>query len=72
MPDGILIKDVWVEYQEDAVTAGQAYVYLFPTGMAQRAVIHLTDEDENEFTLWVEALTGRVRIYPERVEAPDE
>ncbi|MBN2494035.1 MAG: prepilin-type N-terminal cleavage/methylation domain-containing protein [Deltaproteobacteria bacterium] len=72
LPEGIGFQTVWVAHQADSVRAGQAYLYCFPTGMTERAVIHLADEDENVYTLWVFPLTGRVRIYPKLVEAPDE
>jgi general secretion pathway protein H len=72
LPDSIRFQDVWVAHQTEAVSAGLAYLYCFPTGMSERAVIHLVDEDDNAYTLWVYPLTGRVKIYPSYVEAPDE
>jgi Tfp pilus assembly protein FimT len=72
LPEDIAIADVWVAHQTEAVTQGLAYVYAFPSGMTQRAVIHLMDNDKNYFTLWVYPLTGRVKITPGYIEAPDE
>ena len=72
LPNTVSFQDVWVFHQEERVTAGQAFIYCFPSGMSEKAVIHLIDEDENVYTLWVQPLTGRVRIYSEFVEAPDE
>lgn len=72
LPDTIAFQDVWVAHQSERVTGGLAYLYCFPTGMAERAVIHLVDEDDNAYTLWVYPLTGRVKILPQYVEAPDE
>ncbi len=72
LPKTVSFQDVWVFHQEERVTTGQAYIYCFPSGMSEKAIIHLVDEDENAYTLWVQPLTGRVRIYPEFVEAPDE
>jgi general secretion pathway protein H len=72
LPDGISIDDVWVEHQDDRVTAGKAYLYCFPTGMTERAVIHLVDDDQDVYTLSVEALLGSVKIYPQYVEGPEE
>lgn len=72
LPDTVAYQDVWVAHQTERVTTGQAYLYCFPTGMTERAVIHLIDEDDNPYTLWVYPLTGRVKIYPEYVETPDE
>jgi len=72
LPDSVSFQDVWVAHQAERVTAGRAYLYCFPTGMTERAVIHLVDEDDNAYTLWVYPLTGRVKIHPEYIEAPDE
>jgi prepilin-type N-terminal cleavage/methylation domain-containing protein len=72
LPDTIAFQDVWIAHQTERVTAGLAYLYCFPTGMTERAVIHLVDEDDNAYTLWVHALTGRVKIMPQYIEAPDE
>ena len=71
LPDDIFFQDVWVAHQEDRVTAGQAYLYCFPTGMTERAVIHISDDAEDAFTLVVEALTGVVKVYPEYVEVEE-
>jgi type II secretory pathway pseudopilin PulG len=71
LPQDILFKDVWVAHQEDRVTAGQAFLYCFPTGMTERAVVHIGDDAEDVYTLVVEALTGVVKIYPEYVEAEE-
>ncbi len=72
LPDGVVFRSVWVAHQESEVQTGQAYLYCFPSGMTERAVVHLMDEDENIYTLWVHALTGRVKVFPEYREAPDE
>lgn len=72
LPDTVFYQDVWVAHQTERVTGGQAYLYCFPTGMTERAVIHLIDEDGNAYTLWVYPLTGRVKIHAEYVETPDE
>ena len=71
LPEDIVFQDVWVSHQEDRVTAGQAYLYCFPTGMTERAVIHIGDDAEDSYTLVVEALTGVVKIYPEYLEVEE-
>ena len=45
LPDGVFFRSVWVAHQESEVRAGQAYLYCFPTGMTERSVVHLEDED---------------------------
>lgn len=72
LPDSVFFQDIWVAHQEAAVSNGQAYLYCFPTGMTEQAVIHLVDEDDNPYTLWVHGLTGRVEIEPRYLEPPDD
>lgn len=72
LPSHVVLQDVWVAHQSDTVTAGQAYLYSFPTGMTEQAVIHLGDDDQDVFTLQVEALLGRVKIHPQYVEGLDQ
>ncbi len=50
------------------VTSGPAYLYFFPTGMTERAVIHLADDSQNAYTLLVEGLLGTVKVLPSYVE----
>lgn len=72
LPQGIEFQDVWVDHQSDVVMAGRAYLYCFPTGMTERAVIHLIEENDDVYSVTVEALTGSVRIDPHYVEIPED
>ena len=71
LPQDIFFQDVWVAHQEDRVTAGQAYLYCFPTGMTELAVVHIGDYGEDAYTLVVQALTGVVKIHSGYVEAEE-
>ncbi len=52
---------------------GQGYVYFFPLGFAEAAIVHLTDEkQEVTYSLVVHPLTGRVRIYNRYIDPPLE
>ena len=54
-------------------TEGQAYVYFFPMGQAEPAIIHLADKKgETTYSLVLHPLTGRVRIYDHLVEPSAE
>ncbi len=72
LPEEISFQGVWVAHQSDRVTSGKAYLYCFPTGLTERAVIHLTNEDKEIYTVWVEPLTGKVTVYPYYVEVPED
>jgi len=53
------------------VLEGQTYVYFFPLGFAEAAIVYLQDESqETTFSLVVHPLTGRVIVFNHKVEAP--
>lgn len=62
LEEDTFIQDVWVAHQSDRLTAGKAYLYFFPSGLTEKAVIHLGDEHQNAFSLLVEPLLGTVRL----------
>ena len=48
----------------DPVTSGRAYLYFYPLGQTEPAVITLTDASgESVYSLVVHPITGKVRIY---------
>ena len=60
----VLIKSVYTPRMTDPVTAGRVYLYFYPLGQTEPAVITLTDESgESVFSLVVHPITGRVKIY---------
>ena len=64
----VRIKSVYTPRMTDPVTAGRAYLYFYPLGQTEPAVITLTDKSgENVFSLVVHPITGKVRIYNEEV-----
>ncbi len=67
--DGIRVLDVWVEGVDHPETEGESYLYFFPSGYTQRALVHLQDEDDHVYTLLVQPLTGEVRLEDRYVEA---
>jgi prepilin-type N-terminal cleavage/methylation domain-containing protein len=60
--NGIKFKEVWVQHLNDGVIKGQAAIYFFPIGSAEKSVIELTDGSE-VFTVLVYGLTGRVELH---------
>ena len=70
----IKIIDLFTPRQPEAYKAGHAYLHFFPDGHTERAIIHLgTDAgDDDQYTLRVYGLTGRVEILPGRVPPPPD
>jgi general secretion pathway protein H len=60
----VRIKSVYTPRMTDPVTAGRVYLYFYPLGQTEPAVITLADaSSESVFTLVVHPITGKVRIY---------
>lgn len=58
------IRSVYTPRMVDPVTSGRAYLYFYPLGQTEPAVITLADESgESVYSLVVHPITGRVRIY---------
>jgi general secretion pathway protein H len=68
---GAKVRSVYTPRVTDALTSGRAYVYFFPLGQTEPAIVTLTDPREQSFySLVVHPITGRVRIYNEEVSPP--
>lgn len=66
---GVMIDSVHAEHEEEAIRKGKAYIYFWPGGGAERAVIQLSSRDnENGHSIIISALTGRAEMKPGRVK----
>ncbi len=70
LPPDVSIRGFWTPRLSDVVTEGDAWLYFFPMGETQRALVWLTDGYDNVYTLSVQPLTGRVRVHAEDLEVP--
>jgi len=58
------IRSVYTPRLTDPVTSGRAYLYFYPLGQTEPAIITLSDESgENIYSLVVHPITGRVQIF---------
>jgi general secretion pathway protein H len=64
---GVRLFDIYTPRQREAYKKGKAYLYFFPDGHTERALIHLADGDEF-YSLLVSPLTGRVDVKPGKIE----
>ena len=70
LDSNVTIMDVWTDGLAAVVVQGETYLYFFPGGYTQDAMIHLQDSEKRVYTLKVQPLTGRVQILDNYVEAP--
>ncbi len=67
----IKVAGVYTPRLTDEVVAGRAYIYFFPMGQTEPAIVHLTDPDgETTYSIVVHPLTGRTKIYNEYIKPP--
>jgi hypothetical protein len=64
----VRLFDVYTPRQREAYKTGKAYLYFFPDGHTERAILHLADGDDF-YTLMVSPLTGKVEVKVGRIEA---
>lgn len=68
---GPKIASIYTPRLADLLSTGRAYIYFFPLGQTEAALVHLCDkEGETFYTLVVHPLTGRVQIRDSYVK-PD-
>ena len=70
LPGQTAFGPVHLEGKTQTQTEGQAYVYFFALGMAQKAYIPVV-EGGNLFTVVTEPFTGRTRVVPGKVEVKE-
>ena len=67
----VKIYSVYTPRLVDPVTAGRAYIYFFPLGQTEAAIVTLSDQkDQSFYSLVVHPITGRVQIKSEQVNPP--
>ena len=65
----IKLADVYTPRQKEPYDKGRAYLYFFPDGHTERAMVHLRDGDDY-YTLTISPLTGRVEVQNGQLDLP--
>lgn len=60
---------VWARGQREAVSSGTAYLYFFPQGYAEKAMVFVA-QGKNAWTISIQPLTGKATIVGEQLEVP--
>ncbi len=60
---------VWTQNQREAIGSGTAYLYFFPQGFTEKAMIFV-GQGKNVWTISVQPLTGKAKIVGEQLEVP--
>jgi general secretion pathway protein H len=67
LPEAVHILDV-VTPQGEKIRAGIAHTHFHPSGFAEPSIIHLGSDNQQRFTLMIEPLSGRIKVYDGYVE----
>lgn len=62
LPRNIRFKDIRITHA-GTVTEGKTFTQFFPVGRVEKTVLHLIDNKEEEMTLAINPLTGKVKVY---------
>ena len=68
LPSNVKIQ-VWTAKQRDPVKTGPAYLYFFPQGFTERAMVFVR-QGSNVWTIAVSPLTGKTSVVGEELEVP--
>jgi general secretion pathway protein H len=64
---GIRFHGVMTSHQTQPSDKGQAYVYFFPNGTTENALIWVEGDEDDVMTVEVMALQGNARLHPDKV-----
>lgn len=67
LPLTVHILDVMTP-QGEKVREGLATTHFYPTGFAEPSIIHLASDTEQRFTVMIEPIAGRIKVYDGYVE----
>lgn len=71
LPLGVKFKDVYTEQTETPIENGKAYTHVFPHGITEKSIIHLTDSSKNDVSLVITNLLGRSIIEGRYVDSKE-
>jgi general secretion pathway protein H len=65
------VQSVYTPRVTEPLTTGRGYIYFFPLGQTEPAIVTMSDQSgETIFSLVVHPITGRVRIYNREINPP--
>ncbi len=68
LPPSVKIS-VWTKHQREPVSSGTAYLYFFPQGFTEKAMLFVR-QGNNVWTITVQPLTGKAVVVGEQLEVP--
>jgi general secretion pathway protein H len=72
LPKRLTISAVATPRYPEPMEKGIAYVYFFPQGTAEPAIIHFMDSDEDFYSVLLRPLTGDAKVFPCMYKIPPD
>jgi general secretion pathway protein H len=78
LPSGIKFAALYTPQQAEPFTEGVGYIYFWPSGQTEHALIYLSfadapeDDPDQFFSVLVDPMTGRAKVIPGRYELPSD
>jgi len=69
--EGVMIARLFTPHEIEPREAGKGYIYFFPGGQTEHAVVQLENRDQRVYSVEIHPLTGQAEIFPHAVE-PEE
>jgi len=64
-----VLRSVYTPRVTEPLTSGRAYIYFFPLGQTEPAIITLSDKSgESIYSLVAHPITGRVKVYTQEIK----
>jgi len=71
LPAGVFFKDVLTQHDIAKETEGEVFITFYPTGFAERGIIHVATHDERVYTLVTKPMTGKTVVYDREIDFVD-
>lgn len=69
--EGVVIARLFTPHELEPREQGKGYIYFFPGGHTEHAVVQLENRDQRVYSVEIHPLTGRAEIFPHAME-PEE
>lgn len=66
--EGVMIARLFTPHEIEPREAGKGYIYFFPGGQTEHAVVQLENRDRRVYSVEISPLTGHAEIFPHAVE----
>lgn len=76
LPEGLVFSALYTPHQTEPFVQGPAYLYFWPSGQTEHALLHISYKDAAEdqtdrfFSITIDPVTGRAKVSQGRAELP--